>query len=230
MSAALQLRGVTVTVPDGSGSRTLLDGIDLEVSSGEVVAIAGASGSGKSTLLAAAGLLRRVDAGEVALAGEPTSALSERRRAALRARHVGIVFQSANLLPSLTAREQLEMVTHIRGEAGAEARRRAKRLLADVGLKGKEDQLPRQLSGGESQRVGIARALICEPTILLADEPTAALDAALSAEIAALLASAARERGLACLIASHDQAPLAAADRLLELYAGHLEGPAIVEG
>ncbi|MBS1882492.1 MAG: ABC transporter ATP-binding protein [Actinobacteria bacterium] len=222
MSAALALRGVTVGVPDGGGVRTLLDAVALELAPGEVVAIAGASGSGKSTLLAVAGLLRRADAGEVEIAGVAAAGLSERRRGALRAEHVGIVFQSANLLPSLTAGEQLEMVARIRGERGREVRARARELLAEVGLADRAGQLPGELSGGERQRVGIARALMSRPSLLLADEPTAALDAALSAEIATLLVTTARGRGIACLLASHDEAPLASADRLLELRGGAL--------
>lgn len=225
MTAGLRMRGVTVGVPDGAGLRTLLDGIDLTVAPGEVVAIAGASGSGKSTLLSVAGLLRRCESGEVEIAGTPTSGLPERRLTALRAEYVGIVFQGANLLPALTACEQLEIVARVRGERGAEVRRRAEDLLAEVGLEGRADGLPGELSGGERQRVGIARALMSRPHLLIADEPTAALDAELSAEIAALLAATARERGLACLIASHDEAPAACADRRLELRGGALWEP-----
>ncbi len=230
MSAALALRGVTVGVPDGGGVRILLDAVELEVAVGEVVAIAGASGSGKSTLLAVAGLLRRPDAGEVEVAGIAGAGLSERRRGAIRSEHVGIVFQSANLLPSLTSLEQLEMVARIRGERGAGVRARARKLLAEVGLEAHADQLPSELSGGERQRVGIARALMSRPSLLLADEPTAALDASLSAEIAALLVATTRERGIACLLASHDEAPLASADRRLELFDGALREPSPLRG
>lgn len=220
---ALALRGITVTVPDGPVTRTLLNAVDLEIGPGEVVVVTGASGSGKSTLLAIAGLLRRAPAGEVVIADTPTAALSERRRTLLRRDHVAIVYQSANLLPSLTAAEQLELVGHIAGEPRAEVRARARALLDELGLgAGVAGHLPAQLSGGERQRVGIARALMARPTVVLADEPTAALDAALSAEVAALLAGEARAHGLATLVVSHDDAPLAHADRHLHLADGRL--------
>jgi putative ABC transport system ATP-binding protein len=218
----LRLAGLRADVPDGEARRVLLDGVDLDVGAGEVVVVTGASGSGKSTLLTLAGLLRRPAGGDVVLAGRATAQLRERERTALRRAHVGIVYQSANLLPSLTAREQLELVGHVRGERRAEARRRAGALLADVGLTRRADALPAHLSGGERQRVGIARALMAEPAVLLADEPTAALDPALSDDIAALLAGEARRRGIAALVVSHDDAPLAHADRHLHLAGGRL--------
>lgn len=230
MSAALALREVSVSVPDGLGVRTLLDRVELEVGAGEVVAITGPSGSGKSTLLAVAGLLRRPDSGEVEIAGAAASGLRERQRTALRRDHVALVFQAANLLPALTAREQLELVAHIGGGRRGQARERALTLLAEVGLDGRAEQLPRQLSGGERQRVGIARALMSQPSVLLADEPTAALDAELSGEVAAVLAETARARGLACLIVSHDEAPLTHADRRLHLSGGALRKPDPLRG
>lgn len=222
MSAPLRFEGVRVTVPDGRERRVILDGADLEVQAGEVVVIGGASGSGKSTLLAVAGLLRRPDAGEVTIDGTDAGPLRDGARTALRRARIAIVYQSANLLPSLTAREQLELVAHIDGRRGRDVRARADELLADVGLAERADQLPARLSGGERQRVGIARALMADPGVLLADEPTAALDPATSDEIAALLARRARERGLATVIVSHDDAPLAHADRHLRLHGGAL--------
>ncbi|HET6505396.1 MAG TPA: ABC transporter ATP-binding protein [Baekduia sp.] len=220
--AALALRGLHVEVPDGERTRVLLDGVDLALAPGELVVVTGASGSGKSTLLTYAGLLRRPARGEVLVAGAPTAGLSERARTAARREHVALVYQSANLLPSLTAREQLELVAHVRGEHGAAARRRADELLARAHVAHRADALPARLSGGERQRVGVARALMARPTVLLADEPTAALDPDLSAEIARLLASAARDDGVATLVVSHDDAPLAHADRHLRLTQGAL--------
>lgn len=226
----LGLRGIHVAVPDGPGTRTLLDDVDLDVAPGEVLVITGSSGSGKSTLLAVAGLLRRPDRGEVLVAGTPTAELSERRRTALRRERIAIVYQSANLLPALTAREQLELVGHISGERRSQARGRATQLLEELGLAGRADQLPAKMSGGERQRVGIARALMARPTVLLADEPTASLDGALSAEVAGLLTGEARGRGLAAVIVSHDEAPLAHADRHLHLAGGALEAMTTVAG
>lgn len=222
MTAALALEGLHVEVPDGEQSRVLLDGLDLVLAAGDFVVVTGASGSGKSTLLTYAGLLRRPARGEVRIAGAPTASVSERARTAMRRDHVAIVYQSANLLPSLTAREQLELVAHVRGERGAATRRRAGELLERVQVAHRADALPAQLSGGERQRVGVARALMARPTVLLADEPTAALDPDLSAEIAAALAAAAREDGAATLVVSHDDAPVAHADRHLRLVRGRL--------
>lgn len=219
---SLRLTGIRVAFPDGDGERVVLDGLDLTVEPGEIVAVTGASGSGKSTLLAIAGLLRRAPTGEVTVAGEPTSTLGNRARTAMRRDHLGIVYQSANLLPALTAREQVELVAAVQRRGRSDREARAAALLDDVGLAGRHDQLPRHLSGGERQRVGIARALMGEPSVLLADEPTAALDPERATEIAALLAGEARRRRLATVIVSHDDAPLRHADRVLRLEGGVL--------
>lgn len=223
----LRLEGVSISVPDGDGRRVLLDAVDLQVEAGEVVAITGASGSGKSTLLAVAGLLRRADAGEVHVAGTPTATLDERRRTRLRRRHVAIVYQSANLLPTLTAVEQLQLVAHIGGRRGPGPRREAERLLAELDMGHRRDALPAHLSGGERQRVGIARALMARPSVLLADEPTASLDPEMAAQVAALLAAEARRHELATIIVTHDAAPLGHADRRLHLRAGELRAGAV---
>lgn len=225
---SLELRDVRVTVPDGPRRRVLLDGATLPVGPAELVAITGASGSGKSTLLAVAGLLRAADAGEVLLSGTPTAGLPERRRTRLRRERVALVYQSANLLPSLTAREQLELVGHIAGERRAAARERAAALLSDLGLADHAGHMPAQLSGGERQRVGIARALMARPAVLLADEPTASLDPDLSADVAAMLAAQVRARGIAAVVVTHDEAPLAHADRHVHLAGGQLIEPASV--
>ena len=218
----LSLRNLTASVPDGSDTRVLLDHVDLDVSAGEVLVVTGPSGSGKSTLLALAGLLRRPAEGDILIAGVATASLSERRRTALRRDHIGIIYQSANLLPSLTAREQLELVGHIDRQRRGDTRARADQLLAGLDLTGRADQLPGQLSGGERQRVGIARALMAEPTVLLADEPTASLDPSLAADVSALITEEAHRRGLATVIVTHDHAPLGHADRHLHLAAGTL--------
>ena len=215
--AALELRALTVTVPDGGHRRVLLDRVDATFLAGQVTVVTGPSGSGKSSLLAVAGLLRRQDDGEILVDGAPTAGASRRARTDVRRHHLGFVFQSANLIPALTAREQLELVGRLNGSPRAETRARADALLADVGLTVHGAKLPHELSGGERQRVGIARALMADPVVLLADEPTASLDPSLADEVSDLLADQVRRRGIAALIVTHDDAPLAVADRHLEL-------------
>lgn len=217
----LSLRGIRAVVPDGTGQRVLLDAADLDLRPGEITVVTGRSGGGKSTLVSLAGLLRKPIAGEILIAGQKTSTMRERGRTRLRGNSIGIVYQNANLLPNLTAIEQLEVVAHVLGtRAGATDRARA--LLADLGVGGQEKSLPGQLSGGERQRVGIARALMAQPRILLADEPTAALDPELADQVSRLIADATRDRQLATMIVTHDDAPLAHADHRLHLADGQL--------
>ncbi len=204
----LTLDHITVTVPDGPDTLTILDDLDLTVAAGEVVALTGASGSGKSTLLAVAGLLRRADSGTVTVAGTDTSGLSRKQLTRHRGEHIGFVFQSASLFPALTAIEQIEFVAHINGHLDSPARKRAAELLASVGLEHRSDTRPAQLSGGERQRVGIARALMNQPALLLADEPTAALDDARGRDIMAMLVAEAARRGVATLVVTHNPAQL----------------------
>lgn len=224
---SLGLEDLCVTVPDGRDRRTLLDRVDLELGGGEILVVTGASGSGKSTLLAVAGLLRRPDSGEVVIAGQPASSLSERARTKLRRDEIAIVYQAANLLPALTAIEQLELIGHINREPRGSARRRAEALLDEVGLSARGAQLPEEMSGGERQRVGIARALMASPSVLLADEPTASLDRDLSAQVWGLLAEQTARRGLATVIVSHDETQLAHAHRHLHLTDGQLAPAAV---
>ncbi|HMR94670.1 MAG TPA: ABC transporter ATP-binding protein [Microthrixaceae bacterium] len=218
---AVLLEGIRVAFPDGPDERVVLDDLKLSVDPGELVVISGQSGAGKSTLLAVTGLLRRADAGEVTIAGTATSAMSSRQRTAVRRDHIAFVYQSANLLPSLTAVEQLELVGHIRGERSADVRRRARGLLDELGLADRASQLPSQLSGGERQRVGIARAFMAEPSVLIADEPTASLDPQRADSVAELLAGASG-RGIASIVVAHDTAALSRADRHLRMEDGRL--------
>ena len=221
---SLHLDSVTVTVPDGRDTRTICDRISLSVEPGEVVALTGASGSGKSTLLAVAALLLRPDSGTVTVAGEDATGLSDAQRTRLRRDHIGIVYQAASLFPSLTAREQVRLVAHIAGSLDAAAKERADELLDLVGLTDRADARPAELSGGERQRVGIARALMGSPSVLLADEPTAALDAERGVAIMDLLTRNATALGIATVVVTHAPDQLDE-DATFNIAGGHLEQP-----
>ncbi len=218
----LQLQNVTVSFADGEDILAVLDGANLAVEPGEIVTVSGRSGSGKSTLIALAGLLRTPDAGTVKIAGQDTGNLSDRQRTTLRRDEIGIIYQAAELFPALTAVQQLELVAHISHDLNDTSRARARALLEEVGLDDRMDHLPGKLSGGERQRVGIARALMAEPSVLLADEPTASLDQERGQKVMELLISEARSRELATVIVSHDPAHRNLGDRAFVLEAGQL--------
>ncbi len=198
------LTDVTVTYPDGDSTVTALDRASLEVIRGEPHAVVGPSGSGKSTLLAAAATLLRPDSGRVEISGTDTGQLPAAELARLRLHRIGIVFQQPNLLGSLTAVEQLLVTDHMRGRPPRTHRTAAERALATVGLDGKQHRRPAQLSGGESQRVNIARALSGDPAVLLVDEPTAALDHERGARIIELIVEVTRSYHLATIVVTHD--------------------------
>ncbi|MCY9785347.1 ABC transporter ATP-binding protein [Nocardiopsis sp. EMB25] len=219
---SLELHDVTLTFPDGDGVVTALDRVSVRVAPGELAAVVGPSGSGKSSLLAVAATLVRPDSGAVSVGGADTLGLRPRELAALRLREVGIVFQQPNLLGSLTAVEQLQVTDHMRGRPPRRSRAAALETLAAVGLSGKEHRRPHQLSGGERQRVNIARALVGRPSVLLVDEPTAALDHERGARIMDLLAEATRTFDVATLLVTHDTEHLGAATRVLEMRDGSL--------
>ena len=219
---SLTLDHVTVSVNDGPEVRTILDKLSLTVAAGEVLAITGASGSGKSTMLAVAGLLRRPDSGSVSISGTDATALNRRDATRLRGSEVGLVFQSSNLFPSLTALEQVELVAHIAGRLDATARTRARELLVEVGLEQRMGNRPAQLSGGERQRVGIARALMNEPSVLLADEPTAALDDERGRAVMDLLVNEGVTRGVATIIVTHNRDQVTGATGWAHLASGRI--------
>ncbi len=219
---ALTLSDVTVTYEDGSRTRNALEHLDLEVQPGELVAVLGPSGSGKSTLLSVAGTLLRPTSGRVLLDGKDITDASPRERAILRRRQIGFVFQSANLLDALTARENLLVMATLDGINPAQWQDRADGLLDDMGLTNAGHLRPAQLSGGERQRVGLARALIHQPRVILADEPTSALDADRGRAAIDLLANATREHQTATVWVTHDTRYLDRADRILSLEDGQL--------
>jgi len=198
----------------------VLDGLSLTVEPGEIVAITGRSGSGKTTLLQLLGALDRPDSGEVWLDDVCVSAI--RHPVLVRRHEVGFVFQLHHLVPVLSAAGNVELPLIADRVAGAERRRRAREELERVGLAGREDDRPEQLSGGERQRVAIARAIVHRPRLILADEPTGALDRAAADRIADLLVGLSREHGATVIVVSHDPAVDARADRHLQLDGGRL--------
>jgi putative ABC transport system ATP-binding protein len=213
---------LTKTVASGDAPLTILDDVTFEVARGDTVAIVGASGSGKTTLL---GLLAGLDlptSGDVWLDGEHVTSLDEDARAALRQRLLGFVFQSFQLLPALTALENVMLPLELAGAADAEARARV--WLERVGLARRTTHYPRQLSGGEQQRVAIARAFAGDPKLLMADEPTGNLDGATGVEVADLMFRLNREHGTTLVLVTHDTALASRCARKLSLSAGRLIG------
>ena len=216
----LEAKSLRKEVSSPEGTLTILDDVSLAVRAGESVAVVGASGAGKSTLLALLAGLDEPSAGEVWLDGEELSALDEDGRAAARARHVGFVFQSFHLVPSLTALENVMLPLELAGHA--DARAAAKEVLAKVGLSGRLGHYPRQLSGGEQQRVAIARAFVTSPTVLFADEPTGNLDTATGARIEQLLFDLNAASGTTLVLVTHDRELAGRCNRVIEIDAGRL--------
>jgi lipoprotein-releasing system ATP-binding protein len=216
--AFVEARGVRKTYPVGAAALTVLDGLDLEVAAGEMVAIVGASGVGKSTLLHVLGGLDRADAGSVRVADADLNALSDAEVVAFRNRHVGFVFQFHHLLPEFSALENVEMPMRIARMPMAEARARATALLERVGLGERLTHRPGMLSGGEQQRVAVARALVMQPSVLLADEPTGDLDEQTADALHALLRDMHQTYHLTSIIATHNPRLAAACDRVLRLH------------
>ena len=218
--AAVKAHGLVKTFGEGRAARRVLDGADLEVAAGEVVAVLGRSGSGKSTLLHLLGGLDRADAGLIEVDGERVTGASERALSALRRRRVGFVFQFFHLLPELTGEANVLLAGRVRG-AHPDAARRACELVDRLGLRPVAESLPAQLSGGEQQRFAIARALVNDPAVLLADEPTGNLDVEAGAAVLRLLRAGADE-GRAVVLVTHEPAAAEIADRVLRLDAGQL--------
>ncbi|YCK82055.1 ABC transporter ATP-binding protein [Arthrobacter sp. D3-18] len=204
MNRALNLNNISLEYPDGGSTLKALDAVNLNVRKGEFLSLVGPSGSGKSSLLAVAATLVEPTAGQVMIDGQDVSALSEAERTALRRDKVGIIFQQPNLLPALTAVEQLLIREHLRGKPVRDERENAAELLNVVGLSGAAHKRPHQLSGGQRQRVNIARALMGNPTVLLVDEPTAALDHGRSESIVRLLRQVTDEFQTATIMVTHD--------------------------
>ena len=218
----VSIRNVDKVFKRGSEEIHVLGGLDLEIPEGEFLALMGPSGSGKSTLLNLVGGLDRPSQGSVEVGGERIDELSDRRLAAWRARHVGLVFQFYNLMPVLTAQKNVELPLLLTHLSRSERKKRAAIALDIVGLSHRNDHYPRTLSGGEQQRVGIARAIVTDPTILLCDEPTGDLDRKSGDEVLDLLQALNREQGKTIVMVTHDIHAAARASRTLYLNKGRL--------
>ena len=221
MSEVVSVKDVSKTYRLGSQTVTALADVCLTVQAGEFMAVAGPSGSGKTTLLNLIGCLDTPTSGEIAIDGEPIARLSAGRRADLRARKLGFIFQTFNLIPVLTAWENVEypLLIHRRG---GDTAGRVRLALEQVGLDERARHRPSELSGGQQQRVAIARALVGEPSLVLADEPTANLDSATGREIVELMRRLNRERATTFVFSTHDPRIMSAADRVVEISDGRL--------
>jgi len=218
----LELRGIHHGYELGGPRLPVLRGVDVTVRPGEIVAVVGRSGSGKSTLLHLGGGLAAPDQGDVLLEGESLSSMSTRGRAIVRRRRIGFVFQAFHLLPGLDVIENVSMPLLLNGESRQRAHDRARPLLESVGLGDRATHLPSELSGGELQRAAIARALVADPALVLADEPTGNLDSTTAEEIIDLLVGRVRDGGLAMMLVTHDPLIAEHADRVLTMADGVL--------
>lgn len=224
--AVIELSDVQREYRLGKTAVTALRGVSVSVGPGEFTAIAGPSGSGKTTLLNIIGCIDKPDRGRLVVRGDDITAVPLHKLAALRNRYFGYVFQSFNLVPVLSAQENVEFPLLIGGVRRAERKRRASEMLERVGLAGHTKHRPSELSGGQRQRVAIARALVTEPMTVLADEPTANLDSKTGAEILDLMAELNHSRGVTFLFSTHDPAILSKARRVVRISDGVLEAPA----
>ncbi|MCC6651497.1 MAG: ABC transporter ATP-binding protein [Candidatus Eisenbacteria bacterium] len=218
----LVARGIRKTYEGPVGPLHILEGVDLEVPRGMLLAITGASGAGKTTLLNILGGLDHSTAGTLEIGGQRVETMGERERCRLRAERLGFVFQFHHLLPEFTAEENVMMPLLLAGRSPDEARARAREVLDTVGLRGRMLHQPAELSGGEAQRVAVARALASEPELVLADEPSGNLDTATAGELHELLASLARERHQTFVLVTHNERLAAMADRVMRLESGRL--------
>jgi putative ABC transport system ATP-binding protein len=220
--SVVKLQSVSRSFPVGNKPIVALDKLDLTLEKGEFVVLRGASGSGKSTLLNLIGAMDDPDDGEVFIHGKSLSTLSDKQKSQLRSHYIGFIFQSFNLIPVLTALENVQYPLSLQKVPDKEAKARAAKALEQVGLVDFIDRRPNQLSGGQMQRVAIARAIVTKPDIILADEPTANLDSKTAAQIMDLLGELNTQTGVTFLFATHHDFVLSRASRVLELQDGHI--------
>jgi putative ABC transport system ATP-binding protein len=218
----IEAKGIERTLGRGAGQVQALRGVDLSLRRGELTLLMGPSGSGKTTLLLVLGCMLAPSSGSLTVCGVPTADVDKEGLAKLRRDHIGFVFQSFHLFPTLTAAQNVQLALDIRKERGRKAREKSREALTMVGLEQKIDALPQGLSGGEQQRVAIARAIVANPSIVLADEPTAALDTDNGQTIMRILASIAHDRQRAVLVVTHDPRIVPFADRIIHIEDGRL--------
>jgi putative ABC transport system ATP-binding protein len=223
-AAVLRARDICKTLGEGAGQVHALKGVSLELFPGELTLLMGPSGSGKTTLLSILGCILTPTSGTLALAGQATAGMRPEALADLRRQHVGFIFQGYNLFPTLSAEENVRLALDVRGERGADAILRAQRSLQRVGLGHRMGAKPGNLSGGEKQRVAVARAIASQPSLVLADEPTAALDSENGQAVMALLAEIAHGAAHAVLAVTHDPRTIPYADRILRIEDGLIVG------
>jgi len=220
--SAVRCVGVSRIFKQGDLEVTGLDNVSVEIEPAEFVCLVAPSGGGKTTLLNAIGGLDKPDAGEIWVAGKRIDNLSKSDLAEMRLNNIGFVFQAYNLIPVLTARENVEFVMQVQGVRADERRRRSDAILAEVGLKGLEDRRPAKMSGGQQQRVAVARAIVSQPAMVLADEPTANLDSHTAEQLMELFVSLNEKHGTTFVIATHDQRVMAYAKRIVRMLDGQI--------
>ncbi|HXJ87258.1 MAG TPA: ABC transporter ATP-binding protein [Candidatus Binatia bacterium] len=224
MPSAIAVRQLIKKYDEGASGTLALRGVDLDAHPGEMLLLMGPSGSGKTTLLSIMGCILTATSGSVRVAGREVVGLSEKQLPALRLEHIGFVFQGFNLFPTLTAGENVELMLDLKGVSAAKAKKRAHELLEQVGLSEKYGSFPSDLSGGQKQRVAIARALAGDPGIILADEPTAALDSHTGRNVMEMMTDLAHKRGRAVVIVTHDSRVVDFADRIVRIEDGAIAG------
>src|SRR6516162_2007166 len=222
MIPAISVRDVTKVFVEGPNHVPVLHGVDFEVEQGEVVLLMGPSGSGKTTLLSIMGCILRATSGSVQIAGREVADLSERELPGVRLRNIGFIFLGFNLFPTLTVSENVELALDLKGIRGTKAKDEARWLLEQVGLATKWDAFPADLSGGQKQRVAIARALSGSPGVILADEPTAALDSQSGRNVMEMMRDLARKHGRGVVVVTHDSRVLEFGDRIVHMEDGRI--------
>ncbi|HAO6186777.1 TPA: ABC transporter ATP-binding protein [Listeria monocytogenes] len=219
----LIMKNISKNYQDGEQVIEVLKNVSLEVAQGEFVAIVGPSGAGKSTFLSIAGALLSPTEGEIAIGGTTLNSMSEKALTKVRLDKVGFIFQGANLIPYLSVRDQLLVIAELSGEKGSAAKERADKLLQELGLTARQNNYPESLSGGEKQRVAIARALMNNPDIILADEPTASLDANRGHKVVQMIADEVKRKNKAAIMVTHDERVLDLVDRVIRIEDGYLK-------